>query len=467
MLEPMLYQKCRPETIDDYVFVDKDMEAKFREWINKGSFPNLIVSGPPGTGKCLSGNELIDVEIDVTQLWEDMKLKLVGYGSDNQYQVPIKLLFEILGFDNDEYESVQTSDVNISIKSPKGTYVPIRGFVKKNHDIAQYTFTNGEQLECSTKHIVFSEGEPVHISNTNSVDTVNGAFEIDTVEHMGKGDVYDVSLDSPHEYVTPNGIIHHNTTLSHVLVKEIGYDPADVKTIDCSTNTGIDIVRDRILPFVETASYSDKGRVMILEEFERLSANSQDALKCIIVDNMDNARFIMLTNNPHKVEGAIKSRAPTYHIEALDKDQYMYRVAKVLTDEGIKFDLETLQYYTDKNYPDMRGVFNDIERYTFDNELKIKKSSSEIENTEWMMKSIAMIQEKMFREARKTICENIGYHDYEYFYRLMYENLDWWADTDKKKDKALMIIKDHIVDDSRVGDREIVLASCLTALSLL
>lgn len=305
----MLYQECRPESINDYVFVDKDMETKFKEWINAKYLPQLIIYGTAGTGK---------------------------------------------------------------------------------------------------------------------------------------------------------------STLSYLLCKEIGFDDNDIRIFDGSTDTGVDIVRERIRPFVETVSHNELGRVVIIEEFDRLSKNSQDSLKCIMVDNMDNARFILLTNNIHRVDNAIISRCQVFQIQALDKDQYTYRVATVLSEKQVKFDLETLEFYVEKNYPDMRGIFKDVERFTFDGVWKIKESKADFGNQEWMMKAVVLFQEKRHREARDVVCQYITDNEYESFYRLMYENLDWWANgDDKKRDKALITIKDHIVDDTMVGDREIVLASCLTTLAML
>lgn len=308
-MQKMLYQECRPESIDDYVFVDTDMQTKLKEWIDKKYLPELILCGPPGTGK---------------------------------------------------------------------------------------------------------------------------------------------------------------STLSYLVCKEIGFDASDVRIFDGSTDTSVDIVRERIRPFVETVSHNELGRVVIIEEFDRLSKNSQDSLKCIMIDNMDNARFILLTNNIHRIDSAIVSRCHVFQIEALNRNEYMLRVASVVSEKSIKFDMSTLEYYVEKNYPDMRGIFKDVERFTFDGVWKIKKSTSDFKNQEWMMKAVVLFQEKRHREARDIVCQYISDHEYEPFYRLLYENLDWWANgDDRKKDKALITIKDHIVDDTMVGDREIVLASCLTTLAML
>ena len=46
------YQKYRPTDLEGYVFRDNALREKLTEWLNDpGSMPNLILAGPPGTGK--------------------------------------------------------------------------------------------------------------------------------------------------------------------------------------------------------------------------------------------------------------------------------------------------------------------------------------------------------------------------------------------------------------------------------
>ena len=44
-------EKYRPNSLEEYVFVDKKQEKIVKSWIEQGSIPHLILSGPPGTGK--------------------------------------------------------------------------------------------------------------------------------------------------------------------------------------------------------------------------------------------------------------------------------------------------------------------------------------------------------------------------------------------------------------------------------
>lgn len=258
------------------------------------------------------------------------------------------------------------------------------------------------------------------------------------------------------------------TTLAYILCNECNIAPEDILYVKGSIDNGVDEVRDRILPFVDTVSHSSSGRVVIVDEFDRCSPAFQDSLRNIIEDCMENARFIFTANYPHKIIDAMYSRCTHFHIDTLDRDQFMLRVAEVITEEGITFDLETLEYYTEKNYPDMRGIFNDIELYTIDGKLIIANSDADKSMSPWMIESVELMMKGEYREARNLICKNIQYEEYSEFYRLMYENIDWWAKGDnEKRDKAILIIKDHLVADYNVGDREIVLSACLTKLSLI
>lgn len=50
-IEQLLVEKHRPTNLDGYIFQSEENRAKVEKWAKKGSFPNVLISGGPGTGK--------------------------------------------------------------------------------------------------------------------------------------------------------------------------------------------------------------------------------------------------------------------------------------------------------------------------------------------------------------------------------------------------------------------------------
>jgi DNA polymerase III delta prime subunit len=48
--EFLFVEKYRPQVIDDCILPD-DTKKTFKEFVEKGEIPNLLLSGPPGIGK--------------------------------------------------------------------------------------------------------------------------------------------------------------------------------------------------------------------------------------------------------------------------------------------------------------------------------------------------------------------------------------------------------------------------------
>jgi len=59
-------ERFRPSTLEDYI-ADKSFKDALQSFINKKDIPHLLFyNSSPGTGKCLDGNEYIDIQLDVS-----------------------------------------------------------------------------------------------------------------------------------------------------------------------------------------------------------------------------------------------------------------------------------------------------------------------------------------------------------------------------------------------------------------
>jgi DNA polymerase III delta prime subunit len=253
------------------------------------------------------------------------------------------------------------------------------------------------------------------------------------------------------------------TTLAKVLLKELGVDDGDVMFINASSENNVDTMRTKINGFASSLPFSGEFKYVLLDESDYLSQNAQAILRNMMETYSSTCRFILTCNYPNKVIPAIHSRCQGYHIEKLDTNEFTARVAEILITEGINPDLEILDVYVRSAYPDLRKCINMVQQNIVDGALQ-QPGQGESGESDWILEYVALFQLGKVAEARKLIVSKARAEEYEGVYRKLYENLDWFGDDEMKRGKALMCIRDGLVNHSLVADPEINLSATLLEL---
>jgi DNA polymerase III delta prime subunit len=258
------------------------------------------------------------------------------------------------------------------------------------------------------------------------------------------------------------------TTLAKLLMKQLDVDPSDVKYVNASQHTGIDYLRE-MTGFIETMP-TGNYRYVMLDEADRLSKHAQDMLKSMIEEYSGICRWILTTNRPHMISGPLHSRMQGFHVESLDREQFVTRVATILIAESVDLNeenLEILDEYATVTYPDLRKCINMLQQNCKDGQLRRPSGSGSSSMGEYMVQAVNLFKNGHIHEARKIICANAGESDYEEIYRLLYRNLEWWGDDEERQNKAIVIIANRLRDHSMVADPEIAMAAALVELAML
>ena len=82
---------------------------------------------------------------------------------------------------------------------------------------------------------------------------------------------------------------------------------------------------------------------------------------------------------------------------------------------------------------------------------------------DWKLDMVQLFKAGKITEARKLVCASARAEEMEEIYRWLYDNIDLFGDADQQ-DKAIMIIKQGLVDHTLVVDPEINLAATLIKL---
>ena len=253
------------------------------------------------------------------------------------------------------------------------------------------------------------------------------------------------------------------TTLAKILINALNIDEYDVLEINASRTNSVDDIRDSVVNFVSTMPFGD-FKIVLLDEADYLSPNAQAALRGVMEEYSQTARFIMTCNYPHKIIPALHSRCQGFHIEKVDHTEFTARAATVLVTEGVEFDIDTLDSYVKATYPDLRKCLNLLQMNTVDAKLK-RPSETGTGTADYKLVMVDLFKSGKIREARTLLAAQARPEEMDEIFRWMYDNLDMWSATPEGQDEAILIIRKGLVNHVSCADSEINLSATLVELS--
>ena len=159
------------------------------------------------------------------------------------------------------------------------------------------------------------------------------------------------------------------TSAAKVLVKEFKHP---YLYINASTDTSIDIVRNRITDFCANRSIMDepgKLKVIILDEIDGVSEQFFKALRATMDEFHKNARFIATCNYINKVPDPIQSRFEMIDFD-FSKDEeneimrsYILRIIQICKEQEVEIDKYAAVELVRRKFPDFRNMLNSIQGY--------------------------------------------------------------------------------------------------------
>lgn len=244
-------------------------------------------------------------------------------------------------------------------------------------------------------------------------------------------------------------------------------DRYDVTILNMS-DEGMDAVRE-----IENAARltpSGDYRIFVLEEMEQMHHKAQGSLKRIMEDYHDNARFILTSNEPHKILKPIISRVQSIAIEKHDFDEFLERILNVLIMEEVDLSTdesqELVMKYVKCTFPDFRKTLNTLQSSIVDG--KLLRMEDSIDSTaSYRAAIIESLQNGNIRQMREQIVANIPDDEIDGFFTFLYSNVDMFTNDEVKAMKIKVKIRDGVVKQASVSDREMNLSALLCEIDLI
>lgn len=250
------------------------------------------------------------------------------------------------------------------------------------------------------------------------------------------------------------------TSSARALCEELGID---YLIINMSKEGGIDTVRNKIVNYASSLSFTSDYKVIILDEFDYANKNTaQPALRGIIEEFAENCRFIITANYHNKIMDALFSRCPPIHFEFTKEEraecliQYIRRAESILKENDIAFDRIELSKYCKRQYPDFRQTLKTLQINSVNNELQLTSLGSN--STQKINELIKSISEQNFAACREWIVENVNGNDGHLVRRVLYDNIKSFV-KDSSIPEAILIINKYDFQESSVVDKEINMAA--------
>lgn len=235
--------------------------------------------------------------------------------------------------------------------------------------------------------------------------------------------------------------------------------------INASDENGIDTIRTKVTNFAKTKSLDGKTKVIILDEFDSMTADGQRALRNTMEQYSDITRIIFTGNYKFRILDAILSRCQDFDLTP-PLGKVVSLIFNILKQEGIT--LQESQHTLFLNvikthYPDIRRCLNVVQKCCASGALVLRPETS----GKLVEAVYNFIKLKQVTELRKHLIasEQQFNGDYVNLLRGMFYHVDTTENNEDVKKVALLVIAEYLYRSTFVIDQEINAYACFIQLT--
>jgi DNA polymerase III delta prime subunit len=252
------------------------------------------------------------------------------------------------------------------------------------------------------------------------------------------------------------------TTLAKVLCKQMGMD---YMYINSSLESGIDVLRTKILEYASTISLTGANKVVILDEADGLGDAVQKALRGFMDEF--NVRFILTCNFPHKIIDPLKdSRIMHYKFEIPEAEknglmrQMFARIVTILEKENITFEADAVKALVRSNFPNFRKTLIQLQRYSASGNIDIGILGTTSEAS--FSTLVEILKNKKFNDMRSWVSDNSDI-DKDKLYSDLYKHASSFVEQSSVP-QMILTLSEYQYRSTFAVSQEITTAAMLTEL---
>lgn len=438
-------EKYRPVSLDTYIG-NKDLKSKLANYISEQDIPHLLLSGPAGTGKSTAAM-IIANSLDADVLYinasdendvETVRKKIKGFASTLGFKsLKICVLDECL----DEHTLVwvlrygESCKIEIKDVDPDNDLVKTYNFEK--NQIEWRPFQKADKGMQDVYEIEFENDEKVICSGTHKwyvSDSIGKIIRVPTTELYDYGTYSDI-------------------------ISPIENNIAELKIVSIKKLEGQHHLYDLSVPGTHNFYIGEKG--ILTSNCDYITLSGQAALRNLMEAYSMTCRFILTCNYIERMMDAIVSRCQVYHVTPPSKQEVALHIASILDKEDVTYDVMDIAEVVNLYYPDIRHIINMCQRFSVENNLKVKNTDAVDANYMFQIKEVLKSNKaiKIKFESIRQIIADADVRDFIPLYRYLYDSVDEIAPSSVAS--TIICIAEHQLADTQVVDKEINAMACI------